>query len=261
MRVTRTPAASAATQPSSRKTHSATRCCESRQQCTHCIRSNSNIFQKDSQRNLLMRELGRSAPIHTLHPQQLNRLPERLTAQLAEADAKTRPHNVYMQVVCHPQQLRRLPMRHAVHHRSNDTTAMQPFYQRCVCISLTRLESHPANHYAWNSNLGRAHTVHIRPLTAYESKSSARCVIPSPQPPTSQAQYCILALSTTHGCQRAKLSTVSPYSPQPMAASEPSSALYPRTHPSPWLPPSQARSSIPLSGHATPYASSVCQLD
>ena len=113
-----------------------------------------------------------------------------------------------------------------------------------------------------------------------EGKSSAHCVIPSPQPmaasepssvlhprtlhspwlPASQAQHCIPVLSTAHGCQRAQLRTVSPYSPQPTAASEPSSALYPRTHPSPWLPPSQARSSIPLSGHATPYASSVCQL-
>ena len=60
-----------------------------------------------------------------------------------------------------------LPTRHAVHHRSNDTTAMQPFYQRCICSSLTRLEGHPANHYAWNSNLGRTHTVHIRPLATY----------------------------------------------------------------------------------------------
>ena len=76
MRITRTPAASAATQPSSRKTHSATRCCESRQQCTHCIRSNSNVSQRDTQRNLLMRRHDHSAPVHLLHLQQLKRRPK-----------------------------------------------------------------------------------------------------------------------------------------------------------------------------------------
>jgi hypothetical protein len=50
-----------------------------------CIRSNSNVFQKDSQRNSLMRKLGCMYPYTNRIHSKSKRLPKRHTAQLADA--------------------------------------------------------------------------------------------------------------------------------------------------------------------------------